>query len=292
MEIPRKCFVIMPFSKSSKKHSQAYWDKHFQNYLKPEIEQWGDIHVFRSEELRGDIVKEIIIDLDESDIVIADLTDHNPNVFWELGVRQSLQLKTITIAEEGTEIPFDISNQKVHFYNHHKKDDSSNKEFYEGLRRAVQDCINNPEKIDSMILDTLRNRTIERSTEPELDQELDVRNTINDFINLLKRLYRSKGAMAKSFAIKVLNDERFDKYLGINPGYRYGKEIGDHEINILYDKYNIIPNSVTLRKRDQGGKDVTIISHSSSETEFESILETLNNDIKEFILAEFGVNLN
>ena len=292
MEIARKCFVIMPFSKSSKRHSETYWTNHFQNYLKPEIEQLGDIHVFRSAELRGDIVKEIIIDLDESYIVIADLTDHNPNVFWELGVRQSLQYKTINIAEEGTKIPFDISTNKVHFYNRHKKDDSSNKEFYEELRRAIQDCINHPEKPDSVVLDTIRNRTIERSTEPESDQGLELRNTINDFNNLLKRLYKSKGAMAKSFAIKVLNDERFNKYLGINPGYRYGKEIGDHEINILYDKYNIIPNSVTLRKRDQGGKDVTIISHSSSETEFESILEILNNDIKEFILTEFGVNLN
>lgn len=260
--------------------------------MKPEIEQLGYIHVYRSEELRGDIVKKIIIDLDESDIVLADLTDYNPNVFWELGVRQSLQYKTITIAEEGTVIPFDISTKKVHFYNRHKKDGTSNKEFYEELRRAIQDCIDHPEKPDSIVLETLSNRTKERSTEPESDQELDVRNTINDFNNLLKKLYISKGAMAKSFAIKVLSDERFVKYLGINPGYRYGKEIGDHEINILYDKYNIIPNSVTLRKRDQGGKDITIISHSSSETEFESILETLNNDIKEFILAEFGVNLN
>ncbi len=291
MEIHRKCFVIMPFSKSSRNHSQSYWTSHFENYLKPEIEQLGDISVFRSEELRGDIVKEIIIDLDESYIVIADLTDLNPNVFWELGVRQSLQYKTITIAENGTVIPFDVSTNKVHFYNRHKKDDSSNKEFYEGLRRAVQDCIDHPDKPDSLVLDILGNRAIERSIITGSDQELEMRNTISDFINLLKKLYESRGVMANYYSIKVLNDKRFDKYLGVYPGYKYGKEIGDHEIYFLSGKYFLIPNSLTLRRQNPGGDVLNIITKGSSNTEFETFLEILRDEILEFILAEFEVDL-
>lgn len=72
----------MPFSKSNKRHSQKYWTNHFQNFLKPEIEKLGNIEVSRSDELRGNIVKDIIISLYESDIVIADITNYNPNVFW------------------------------------------------------------------------------------------------------------------------------------------------------------------------------------------------------------------
>jgi len=41
------------------------------------------------------------------------LTDYNPNVFWELGVRQSFKHNTITIAEEGVILPFDVSSLKI-----------------------------------------------------------------------------------------------------------------------------------------------------------------------------------
>jgi hypothetical protein len=43
------------------------------------------------------------------DIVIADLTDSNPNVYWELGVRHSLKSGTILIKDHNYKIPFDLS---------------------------------------------------------------------------------------------------------------------------------------------------------------------------------------
>ncbi|NVM45355.1 MAG: hypothetical protein HWN79_10600 [Candidatus Lokiarchaeota archaeon] len=67
------------------------------------------------EAMREDILKKIIQSLVTSPIVLADLTDHNPNVFWELGVRQSFKHNTITIAEEGTKLPFDVSPKATIF---------------------------------------------------------------------------------------------------------------------------------------------------------------------------------
>jgi hypothetical protein len=49
-------------------------------FLKPLIEKIEDLEAFRSEPLRGNIASQIITDLVNSDIVVADLTDHNPNV--------------------------------------------------------------------------------------------------------------------------------------------------------------------------------------------------------------------
>ena len=62
----------------------------------------------RSHPLRGDMVREIITNLVMAPIVIADITDENPNVYWELGVRHSFEHGTIIIAEEGTKRRFDI----------------------------------------------------------------------------------------------------------------------------------------------------------------------------------------
>ena len=146
----------MPFSKTSEKHTEEYWTHHFDAFLKPLIEETGDLKVFRSKALRGDLVKEIVENLYNSNIVIADLTDKNPNVFWELGVRQSFKHGTITIAEEGTKLPFDIITKGTLYYypgNHIKL-----QEFRTQLKRAVRDCLDNPDKPDSRVLEILPSR--------------------------------------------------------------------------------------------------------------------------------------
>ena len=126
-----KCFVIMPFSESSPTRTEKYWTIHFEQFLKLEIQKVPNVEVQRSEELRADIIREIIKDLYHSDIVVADLTDLNPNVFWELGVRQTLKSGTITIAEVGAVLPFDVSTKSTLFY--YPGDDERNKEFLNDL---------------------------------------------------------------------------------------------------------------------------------------------------------------
>ena len=151
-----QCFVIMPFSKSSENHSEEYWTKHYNNFLKPLIEEVSGIEAHRVEALRGDILRQIITNLVVSYIVVAELTDHNPNVFWELGVRQSFKYNTITIAEEGVQLPFDISSKATLFYN--VNNDSKLEEFKERFKAAIKDCIQNPNRPDSYVLETISGR--------------------------------------------------------------------------------------------------------------------------------------
>ncbi|MFX0075023.1 MAG: hypothetical protein ACFE96_06240 [Candidatus Hermodarchaeota archaeon] len=150
------CFVIMPFSQSSEKHTEKYWTNHFNEFLKPTIEELPEIKVFRIEVLREDILDTIINNLVVADIVIADITDHNPNVFWELGVRQSFRHNTIIIAEIGTELPFDLSVKATIFYDLTEKEKIV--EFRVKFKDAILDCINNPYKTDSHVLERLSGR--------------------------------------------------------------------------------------------------------------------------------------
>ncbi len=65
----------------------------------------------------GPISRQIVKYLASSDVVIADLTSTNPNVYFELGIRESLtERPTILIARAGTQLPFDIHDQRVVFY--------------------------------------------------------------------------------------------------------------------------------------------------------------------------------
>lgn len=149
------CFVIMPFSKTIDKHTERYWTDHFQKFLKPLIEESGQLKARRSEALRGDILRSIITNLIVSPVVVADLTDFNPNVFWELGVRQSFKHGTITIAEEGAELPFDVFGKGTLFYH---CSHVGNEEFYSDFKKAINHCTTNPDSPDSTVLETLSGR--------------------------------------------------------------------------------------------------------------------------------------
>jgi hypothetical protein len=146
----------MPFSKTSEEHTGEYWSEHFDFFLKPVIEEIQTLKAVRSEALRGDILRQIINELVISPIVVADLTDHNLNVYWELGVRQSFKHCTITIAEFGTKLPFDLSAKGTLFY--YPKAHIKNEGFKRQFKKALQDCISHPEVPDSPVLETISGR--------------------------------------------------------------------------------------------------------------------------------------
>lgn len=150
------CFVIMPFSKTTSRHTERYWKKHFKEFLKPLIEDNTKLEARRSEPLRGDLLKQIIEDLIFSPVVVADLTDHNPNVFWELGIRQSFKHGCITIAEKGTKLPFDLHAKGTLFYP--KANRIEQEDFRRKFKKSIEHCITHPDIPDSIVLESISGR--------------------------------------------------------------------------------------------------------------------------------------
>jgi hypothetical protein len=114
--MPRTCFVIMPFSSTASCTCEE-WTEIFEHVLKPAVEGSGlDYECRRSEATRGNVVAAIIRDLDDAHVVMADLTDRNANVFYELGVRHALRNRTIILAQKREDIPFDLRGYGYHVY--------------------------------------------------------------------------------------------------------------------------------------------------------------------------------
>lgn len=63
------------------------------------------------------ITDKIISAIEEAPLCVCDLSFHNPNVFYELGLRHALEKPVILIANEGTVLPFDTSGFPTIFYN-------------------------------------------------------------------------------------------------------------------------------------------------------------------------------
>jgi len=115
---PKKtCFVIMPFGKEGTSEYERNL-KIYRQMIKPVVEAC-DYNSIRADELEhlGSITRDIIELLQKADLVIADLSGRNANVYYELGVRHTLfRCGTIPIIRKGEKLPFDISNYRAIFY--------------------------------------------------------------------------------------------------------------------------------------------------------------------------------
>lgn len=63
----------------------------------------------------GSISSVLINDVMKSDLVVADMTGFNPNAFYELGIRHTVQKPTIHIIAERVKLPFDNLDQRAIF---------------------------------------------------------------------------------------------------------------------------------------------------------------------------------
>lgn len=116
MSKTQSAFVVMPIKKVGSDEHQHYRAL-YEEILKPTLEAAG-FSVQRVDDVQktGAITKDIILRLADADLVVADLTDLNPNVFYELGVRHALRrVGTVMIIDElrTTDIPFDLSAYRV-----------------------------------------------------------------------------------------------------------------------------------------------------------------------------------
>jgi len=117
MKAKKRCFVIMPFGQvGTEDHDRNLFI--YQQLIKPVVQKSGYKPV-RADELEhfGNITRDIIELIFESNLVIADLSGKNANVFYELGVRHALlRYGTIPIIRKGENLPFDIANYRAIFY--------------------------------------------------------------------------------------------------------------------------------------------------------------------------------
>ncbi len=147
----------MPFS-STDSTSAKNWTHIYEKIIVPAVEDSGlEFECKRAKATRGNIIKEIVNDLNESDIVIADMTDHNPNVCYELGIRHGLTVGTILLAQKRVFLNiFDLHNYASHVYDW--KTESGKKNMTKKIRDLLKDFLKNPSKPDNPPQDFLQQK--------------------------------------------------------------------------------------------------------------------------------------
>ena len=108
-------FVIMPFGDG--------FDEIYNLFLVEAIGQAG-FEVSRADNIKSaqNILKDIVRAIAEADLIVADLTDSNPNVYYELGLAHALGKPVILLTQEIDDLPFDLRSYRVVPYKTHFAD--------------------------------------------------------------------------------------------------------------------------------------------------------------------------
>ena len=108
----KSVFVLMPFGDE---FGPVYSD-----FIKPTLEEVG-FDVVRADDIQSqrNILRDVIEGIDRSDLIIADLTSANPNVFYELGLAHMLKKPVVLITQSIDEVPFDLRAYRLLDYSTH-----------------------------------------------------------------------------------------------------------------------------------------------------------------------------
>ncbi|WP_186267516.1 hypothetical protein [Burkholderia gladioli] len=128
-------FVISPFGEP--------FDTYFTHIVKPALEDCG-LYAIRGDSLYrpSTIVDDIWQGIREAKVLIAELTDRNPNVFYELGLAHAISKPVILISKSIEDVPFDLRSIRVLVYDKDHPDWGNKLRL--SLTMAIKEVLQNP----------------------------------------------------------------------------------------------------------------------------------------------------
>jgi len=127
------CFVMMPFGQ--------WFDRYYKEIYIPAIKDAG-FEPVRADELfsSGSVVEQIWEQIQKAKVLLADLTDRNPNVFYELGLAHAAKKPVVFAAGHLEDVPFDLRHLRVIVYEVREPDWAIK------LKSAITDYVRNAVK--------------------------------------------------------------------------------------------------------------------------------------------------
>ncbi len=132
------CFVMQPFAPPL--------GDYYEKIYKPAIEKAGlkplraDADIFGT----GKIIDQVWRGINAAKVLVAELTDRNPNVFYELGLAHALKKPVVLISSNEKDVPFDLQHIRVIYYD--VTDPFWGNKLLEKVAENIVSAIRNPEE--------------------------------------------------------------------------------------------------------------------------------------------------
>jgi hypothetical protein len=155
-----QCFVMMPFGNP--------FDEYYLEIYKKAIEE-NDLKPVRADDLfrPSPIIRDIWEYINNSKVLLADITGLNPNVMYELGLAHAIAKPVILISDNIKNVPFDLRHLRILIYNT-ERPKWANK-LKNSIERSIAEILENP---NDAILSAFLNIKPETKKTDEISAEL------------------------------------------------------------------------------------------------------------------------
>lgn len=267
----KKCFVITPIGGNDsdiRRQIEGVIDECITPVLEEEYEVIVAHRIFKTGSINNQVISEIYND----ELVIANLTGLNPNVMYELAFRHALRKPVIVIKnkDDGCKLPFDITEDRVIFYTN---DISGTTELKNSLTSFLDEIDFNKEA-DNPITRGIRNyKAVKNLEETENDNDTISVGTAKLLFEQMNRIENKLQNMCDDNNPKINTYEYIFDDVPKNRGLDYFKEQ-----KFTYDSWTMI-----LDKFEEYSKD---LKSYEEKAKYKFIWNYLKSAIKESGLSK------
>lgn len=223
------CFVISPIGDPDSE-TRKRSDQVLKHVVRPAATSCG-YKAVRADEIDkpGMITSQVIQHVVNDALVVADLTERNPNVFYELAIRHALRKPLVQLIRKGEAIPFDVAGTRTIYVDHKDLDsvESAKNEIVEQIKALEKDSSD----IETPISVSLDLQLLRQSEKPEERSLADLVAAVVDLRASLTKVELRIGTKDQEGLLGEIQTElralpsRLDEYLGAPrmPGMRRGR---------------------------------------------------------------------
>lgn len=223
------CFVIAPIGDPDSE-TRKRSDQVLKHVVRPAVTSCG-YKAVRADEIDkpGMITSQVIQHVVNDALVVADLTERNPNVFYELAIRHALRKPLVQIIRKGEAIPFDVAGTRTIYVDHKDLDsvEAAKNEIIEQVKALEKDSSD----IETPISVSLDLQLLRQSEKPEERSLADLVAAVVDLRASLTKVEQRIGTKDQQGLLDEIQSElrtlpaRLDEYLeGPRiPGMRRGR---------------------------------------------------------------------
>lgn len=263
------CFVIMPIA-DMEGYDSGHFSRVYTHLIQPACKKAG-YKAVRADEVASSnyIIIDILHKILDSDMVLCDLSGKNPNVLYELGIRQAFNLPTTLIKDIKTSKIFDIQGLRYTEYNQTLRIDEVVRDT-DLIANSIVKTANPDSKDVNSLIQLLAVKPATRPNSVELSSETSViLASINDLGKRMSSLESAQISSQPRMAQSIREHNSSPIYRQKDGSFKINSmkmEIGENvyldgrDIGILAD---VTPNEVRIKT--QSGN---IISMSASDPQF------------------------
>ncbi len=202
------CFVIAPIGEPESE-TRKRSDQILKHVISPAAVECG-YSATRADQISepGMITSQVIQHIVDDPLVIADLTERNPNVFYELAIRHAIRKPLVQLIKKGEQIPFDVAGTRTIHVDHRDLDsvEEAKNEIIAQIRSLEADS----STLETPISVSLDLQLLKQSDNPEQRSLADVLSVISELRTVVggveKRLESPESLVPSQYLRSVFDE--------------------------------------------------------------------------------------